>query len=235
MYISIKHKFIFIHTPKCAGNAIRDLLESNAQPGDFYAHHIYSNKLTLNGIFNEMTHEEYKERNWKHVTCIKLKELVDDSFWKSCEKFAIIRNPWHRIYSYHEWMKKCYQDYIYRGLEFNEFISDVYDNQGYAQNPYLEPWYISQFDQICDEKLGVLVDYVARMEFLQEEIGKILNRYDINIKNIKRLNSAATGYDYKNVYTEVSKKKVAELYAKDIDFFGFTFEGSATKNIGHIV
>jgi hypothetical protein len=233
MYISIKDKFIFIHTPKCAGNAIRNLLEEHSKLGDFYAHHIFSNKLTLYGVFDNMKHDDYRERNWKHVTCKKLKYLIEDSFWEACMKFAVVRNPWHRIYSYHEWMKRCYQDYSYRDMNFNSFITNVYESQGYSQNPYLEPWYISQFNQICDEKLGVMVNYVARMEFLKEDIGRILDSFGIDIKKIKRLNSSATGHDYKDVYTEESKRKVAELYAKDINFFGFSFEGSATKNIGY--
>ncbi len=222
MYISPKKEFLFIHVPKCAGNAIRKLLEENAVVGDLYAHNTYSNKLTFHGLPGFMKHDDYPEKNWKHVTCLELKEIISDDLWDLCKtRFAVIRNPWARLYSYHSWMKRCYAEgYVHKDVEFNDFVKNCTHN--------LEPWYIPQYDQICDSS-GVMVNCVARMEFLKDDLKDYLDA-----QNLVSMNSSSSGYDYKDIYTEESKEMVAELYAKDIEFFGFTFESAATKNIGVI-
>ena len=37
--------------------------------------------------------------------------------------------------------------------------------------------------------------------------------------------------DYRDFYNDTTKQIVSDWFKEDIDFFGFTFEGSATKNI----
>jgi hypothetical protein len=37
-------------------------------------------------------------------------------------------------------------------------------------------------------------------------------------------------YDYRTMYTPKTRQMVADAFAKDIEHFGFDFEGPATRN-----
>jgi len=81
-------------------------------------------------------------------------------------------------------------------------------------------------DYVTDEDGNLQCD-VLRTESLNADITKYFG-FDPklqrrNVSNIKNV-------DYRDVYTPETKKIVADWYGEDIEFFGFTFEGPATKN-----
>ena len=78
--ISHKHKFIFIHIPKCAGCSLKEHLVKNSD-----------NKLINSG------HESLD-------VLLKNFSLKTEDYYK----FTFVRNPWDRIVSlYFFWLNHC--------------------------------------------------------------------------------------------------------------------------------
>ena len=93
--ISFEHKFIFIHAPKTAGNAIQNVLKK------------YSGDEIINTSFNkDGVMDKFGLNNFaggKHATLRHYVQNWDDSFGK-LEDYTIsgcVRNPWDRATSYY--------------------------------------------------------------------------------------------------------------------------------------
>lgn len=92
--ISLKHKFIFIHAPKTAGNAIQNVLQK------------YSDDEIINTSFKNGVMDKFGLNNFaggKHATIRHYIKNWDDSYGR-LEDYTIsgcVRNPWDRATSYY--------------------------------------------------------------------------------------------------------------------------------------
>mgnify|MGYP006279717631 CR=1 FL=1 len=78
-----------------------------------------------------------------------------------------------------------------------------------------------QSDWIYDKNGNLMVDFIGKVENLNEDIDKVFEIIGINGK-IPHLNKTKRK-KYKKYYTEETKKIVEGLYKKDIENFGYTF------------
>ena len=92
--ISLKHKFIFIHAPKTAGNAIQNVLQK------------YSDDEIINTSFKNGVMDKFGLNNFaggKHATIRHYIQNWDNSYGR-LEDYTIsgcVRNPWDRATSYY--------------------------------------------------------------------------------------------------------------------------------------
>ena len=89
----------------------------------------------------------------------------------------------------------------------------------------LSSWF-NQLDWIRDER-GTVVCDCLRMENLEEDLQSFLARR----MELKRRNVTREQYDYRSMYTDELADIVARLFHDDIQYFGFSFGGPATRNI----
>lgn len=154
------------------------------------------------------------------------------------KSFAVTRNPWARTISRYEmgipthfvsplptWAHKPNSDRY--GVTFNSF-EEFLETRHIWVNEWFDPirsWN-TQYDYVCDENEMVRCD-ILRLEHIDEELIPYLQLYSTNV--VKE-NVGEYTKDYKDYYNEQTIQIVADWYAQDIDYWGFDFDTSATKN-----
>lgn len=132
-------------------------------------------------------------------------------------KFAFVRNPWDRMVSAYFYAKE------YLGLSmgrFDEFIKEkAWDEYGEAIDPHWEPQH--EFIRFNDR---FIVDFIGRFENLDADFTEACHQIGIKPCQLPHVN-ATQHADYKEYYTDELRQIVAEKYAKDIELFGYEFDG----------
>ena len=137
MIISHKHKFIFMHTPKCAGSSIEVSLASVCDEGDLIG------PVTSEGLPDDYKHpntfEEHQEETggiYNGMRAEEIKNYIGDDIWNEYFKFSVVRNPWDRAISFWHWrdreklINKLYKNDIYPGVHYVD--NTLYRMYGYA-------------------------------------------------------------------------------------------------------
>jgi len=217
----------FIHIPKNGGMTIR------------HSPHL-KGKITLSTPNNHITPEytkrlkaqmvKYGEHHGnEHARWRDLKENI-----RNGECFAVIRNPWSKVvsrYTYSELAHKNGSKYAPMSFTFEEFLEQRHEfgNLEFFWHRAIKGWF-QQKDHVTDDQGNLKVD-ILRLDHLDEDISKYFNiSVDMNVRNL----SNVSNHNYKDFYNDSTKRIVADWYAEDIEFFGFTFDGGATKNIWNI-
>jgi hypothetical protein len=79
-----------------------------------------------------------------------------------------------------------------------------------------------QYKFICDESGELMVDFVGRFETLQKDFDSVCRMIGISeICLPHKKKSKRRNYDY--YYNDESRHLVSEMYARDIQMFGYTF------------
>lgn len=89
----------------------------------------------------------------------------------------------------------------------------------------LSSW-LNQLEWIRDTGGTVRCDCL-RMEHLEGDLRSYLNR---PIRFVRR-NVTQTTYDYREMYTDELAEIVNNVFRDDIEYFGFAFQGAATRNV----
>jgi hypothetical protein len=89
----------------------------------------------------------------------------------------------------------------------------------------LTSWF-NQLDWLCDENRAVACDCL-RMERLEFDLQAYLKR---RIR-LGRRNVTKQRYDYRTMYSDELADIVARRFRDDIQHFGFSFDGPATRNV----
>lgn len=217
MIISHKHKFIFIHIPKCAGSSITYALLNNLYFKLPRKEHWKYNKLSVDiaEVFRVATgHGNSLELN-QHSTFetvneyfVKKKLNINEYF-----KFSFMRNPWARRVSQHEYAKKMESttnsDWAKEvaNMPFSEFITKRSD---------------AQLNWVSDKKNNIAVDFLGSGENLQQEFDKVCEK--IGIPHIELPHKNKTEHKhYTEYYNKETKQIVESNCAKDIEYFGYEF------------
>lgn len=205
MLISDKHNFIFIHIEKTAGTS---LMETLAKHVDDLRPLCYKHDGTTEGI-SELGKEK----------------------WETYFKFAFVRNPWDRLLSWYSMFKNTpekttvFREYIYANADsFEGFLKNCTDfvedeehgNQSIVKN---------QYEYLIDDKGELSVDYIGRFETINESVKEVFGKIGID-QNIvlPRVNHASVHRHYSTYYTPELVTLVREMYALDIDKFGYAFK-----------
>lgn len=212
--ISHKHKFIFIHIPKCAGSSIRDFyfdtpnLDWKVPNYDLLYGWCPKRKIHL-----------------QHATPKQLVEtgLISKGIWDSYFKFAFVRNPWDRAYSDYLWIQKdsrvkgSFKNYINGQEEFNSVMNDNTNMNYRGDHLTTQVEYVSHYN--------AKLDFIGRFENLYSDIKEIneiigLNKsFEIHEKrNTKKLDH------YSKFYSESNKKRVNQKFKEDIELLNYSFE-----------
>ena len=133
-------------------------------------------------------------------------------------KFAFVRNPWDRAVSlYHHCLEQpLHHRYklVKRMSGFGEFI-----RWRVKRRPLL------QCDTVADGHGNLLVDYLGSFETLADDFSEICRRIGIEVP-LQKLN-ASHHCDYRSYYDDTTAELAAEYWRRDIERFGYTFDGAA--------
>jgi hypothetical protein len=152
-----------------------------------------------------------------HPTAVNA-QAFDPEAWSEFYKFCFVRNPYERAVSDYLFINRIRNTDI-SFLEFLEKLETQTQN-GEVYKIDFDNWPMYTID---DE---VAVDYVGRFEDLGAGLRTILAQIGIrqDDQELKFLNSAPARYQYLEYYKgKVELNKVASLYEKEIDYFGYEF------------
>ena len=153
-----------------------------------------------------------------HTDCSPCKALDQQDFLMFF-KFGFVRNPWDRLVSCYfskvvEMENRKFPDFS--GSEFRDFV-------GYVER--------------CDLRGGdrhyrlqsVLVpvdtvDFVGRFESFERDARLVCTRLGLPVVELPHRNRSGHRH-YVEYYDATLRRRVAALYAQDIETFGYSFEG----------
>jgi hypothetical protein len=197
--ISIKHKFIILLNPKCAGTYIQY-------------------------IFNK--YHDFPIKIYKHNRAEKVKMILEkyNYNWNDFYIIIVIRNPFeHAISSF-------YQDLIlYKKIsKTNKKYGEKYLNKINIYknniNKYIKNEELRHFPgikyMICDQDNICLVNKIFKISEINNLIDHIKNKYDLNIKTIKKKINKTLKKEYtiKNLNDDTINI-IKKIYSFDILIF----------------
>ena len=220
-------KNIFIHIPKTGGSSIvKDprLKQDVRQPSRSVLDQSYEADIVRDGQVQRRS-PQFGHCRWKDL---------DSKYRESYPAVAVIRNPWSKLVSQYLFGQKVFSEgnasrpSVTTETTFDEFLL-LRDRK--IQEPYNWHRTISAFhmqlDHVTDEAGNLRCD-ILRFEHYDEDT---MAYFGLDTPLIKKNITNTHPVDYKTFYTKETIDLVAEWYHHDIEFFGFTFDGSATKNI----
>ena len=200
--IDHKHKFIFVHIPKNAGESMEICLGG------------YRVKKKLWGIENGVV--------LQHLKACELQEKIGDQVFNDYFKFTFVRNPFSKCLSEYFWEKT----YLNESLNFNDWVKlKLGDLINQSKNNIImerQGHNLEQYKFIYDTSDNSLVDFIGRFENLQEDFDFICDKIGIPRQQLPHKNKSKHKH-YTEYYDNETKQIVAEKYAKDIEYFGYEF------------
>ncbi len=229
--ISHKHKTIFVHIPKVAGQSVEQM---------------YLRDLGLDWSEREVLLLRPKQKSEQgperlaHLTAVQYTGLgyISHQDFQQYFKWALVRHPYQRALS-------CYHFLGYaRVLSFENFVREVLPDKIKERHFFFLP----QYDYLHDDKGRLLVDYVGHLERLDQDLAWPKEKSGIAHIAMPHANKApgawrrvfrlwlnqpslikyfSLGHDKKSrtqALTKEAKAGLNELYAKDFTAFGYATE-----------
>lgn len=150
-------------------------------------------------------------------------------------KFTFVRNPWDRLVSAFQFLKKggtnkvdreWSQQNLARFPDFHSFVTNWVNRKNVSSWKHFVP----QHKFVCDPGSDIpKVDFVGRFEFLNEDFTHVQKTLGSHA-SLQHLNKTEGGKkDYREYYTETTRNIVADVYREDIRIFGYDFDNAFLK------
>jgi len=206
MSVYIPLKTGYVHIPRTAGTSISSWLMRN-----------------ISGSLKPKNHESHESAS------LLLKEYPEINYF-----FTIVRNPWSRavsMYRFHTTKvpKEINLDFFsndvkafdefkqkVKSISFEEYVTEYINFPSNA-------WYNITTTQT--KWLDLPMDLIVKYENLNIEFEKIqkLFRNNSPLLHLNKHNHPNENH-YTSFYNEYTKKRIAEIYAEDIETFKYKFE-----------
>jgi hypothetical protein len=202
--LSLAHRFLFIHIPKTAGNAIQRALLPFSE-----------DQMVLTATHQDGV-ERFEIRSpqleiHKHSALAEYRAQLPREQFDGLFKFTCVRNPWERCVSFFfsphrgpvEWSPEAFEDLV--------------DRQVQPANHYL---------QITGDETDPFanVDAVIRFERLEADFAAVCQRIELGPLPLPRINASARS-DYRRYYRDDGIiERVARRFAPEIERFGYKFD-----------
>jgi chondroitin 4-sulfotransferase 11 len=199
--IDHKNKIIFIHIPKCAGTSI---------------------EIALTGKDWWKSHPDEK-----HLTAQEARKYYGEEIWNSYFKVAFIRNPFTRLISAYNWIKKQVPALSKEYPDFATFIRKI-TSQPRTSDGVLHGGSIH--DYITNEQGKVMVDFVGKFENLYDDFTRLCSLRHLSI-NLPRINVEVYDHNPNIWYTPELRRLVTDRYQHDLDTFHYSFPVNSEKTL----
>ena len=216
----ISKSFLFIHIDKSAGTSIQWGLESHAFPK---VDSRFRRRLVFLGGLNRLGLHRLVEFP-EHVTARVVQKCLPRDTYAGLYKFAFVRNPWDRLVSrYAQLLRNSDQPSRHRDQAVNGFEDflrwEIERNKSH------------QHTFVCDDQGRLIVDFIGHFERLAEDFSEVCSRLRLNATLPKA--NASEHDDYRSYYTPTTRAMVAKHYRRDMELFGYDFDGIA-RNVSQV-
>ena len=214
MLLSYSHKFLFVHVPKAAGVSVTKCLDPFADRPEH---------LPINRLLNRMglhTNLVIGPHTWRwfrlHHSAQTIRRHLPRRIYDGLFKFAFVRNPWDTAVSFYHYCLEHPTHHrhhvaVHSG-SFTEFIK-----WRTARKPHL------QANMVCDRHDRLLVNFLGRYETLEDDFHHVCRQIGIQAQ-LPRLN-VSQHRDYRSCYDDTTAELVATRWRRDIELFGYDFDG----------
>jgi len=156
----------------------------------------------------------------------KYKSVLDSyslSDIKRMFKFTIVRNPWDRVVSgfffFQQRRRRNYR-FIGKNETFNKFVKTRLLECGIGMNKYIKDHFGFQHPKVMF-KGNVFVDFIGRLESIERD-WKIISSAIGCSPDFPHINKSNRGH-YRDYYDDETRDIIADIYATDIELFGYEF------------
>ena len=201
--ISHQHRCLFIHVPKTAGKSILAAFGLPEFGRDYDG--------ALDHIEDPYDHK-------------RLRDYQDAGWFEAYFKFGMVRNPWARAVSAFHYLDAGganANDAAYRdkhltvcGGDFRRFLDILPD---LMTHKHFRP----QHFWLTDRTGKIGVDAVLRFEDFSAEYGRLAAQ--LGLDPAPAHVNASTHEDYRRYYDAGAIDRIAEIYAEDVERFGYAF------------
>jgi hypothetical protein len=169
------------------------------------------------GLNSRKIYNWFKQNSTRRYKFIFDKECSDNFFdlkkvheyYPSIRTIVIVVNPWDRVFqSFLHNLKTTKMK-----INFEKFVSDIENIDPSILKNQLD------YVQYVNNDHIVSADCIIRYEMFEEDFKQV--QHCLNTSDSLTIERPST--IYKNMYSETSKNKVAELFARDIEHFGYKF------------
>lgn len=208
--VSHQHRFIFAAVPKTGTHSVRQALREKLGDGDLEQVGLFVNKRFPWADLAAVQHG--------HLALRQVRPYLGQEAFDRYFKFAFVRNPFDRFVSYCAFMTRG-------GDIFRQRPRDVMRHFLFGNPPEHHILFQPQASLLLDDDgETLLTDMVGRVEDMQASYDAICARIGIPPRPLERVNGTEHG-DYRPYYDRDIIEGVAARYAKDLELFGYLFDG----------
>lgn len=206
MVLSLADKFLYIRNPKTASKTAIHLFTTYQKKGKDCA-----TNIEVDG----QTHSLQDHKSYARLS--EILESREDIKLDEYFKFMTVRNPWDRMVSYFLFHKK--KGY-HQCKNMDEFLKHYSKDSRLRKEHHLYPqlWWAK------DSNGKIAIDYFIRFENLEEDWYQAMDKIGYSRIAIPKLNVTPNRKPYSSYYTDESRRRIAELFKEDIEYFGYKFE-----------
>ncbi len=154
-----------------------------------------------------------------HLNICQIAAEIEPDRFRSYFKFGFVRNPWDRAVSLYE-RKEGLQ--LRDKMSFEAFIVWM----RFASSTCIHPVpHRHQLDWFVSPNGDVLADFIGKFENLESDWASIARRLGITVPLPRQRANPDRRRDYTTYYNEKTRRIVAERFAVDIEYFGYSFGG----------
>lgn len=219
MILSQSHSFAFIHVPKTGGSSVYLALYPYGNSPEGH----WSNRwLRRAGIkVNHFAPWPYT-RFRPHAPAAALEAWLPSDVFQGLFKFGFVRNPWDLLVSSWNFIRQKPAHRRHKRIMALPSFADFVEYEIRRRS-------ITQVGMLCDRNGRLLVDFVGRYEALAADFTSVCRRIGV-AANLPKVNVSQRG-DYRDFYSRGLIDRVGEVYAEDIDRFGYSFEDGISRTI----
>ncbi len=206
--ISHRHRCIFVHIPKTGGTSIEDAIwEKPRRTEDLWMG------------FVSPTHNKYQTGGLQHLLARHIRMEIGEDIFRSYFKFAIIRNPWDKAISQWRYLSQRPDLRDYLGVPADVTLAQYLDAIAASDHVQVMP----QADFVYDSDGQKMVDMLGRFETLEADAEAIFTRIGLPGARLPHVTKSEREANHRTYYDAATRARVAELYARDIELFGYSF------------
>jgi hypothetical protein len=160
--------------------------------------------------------------------------MLPAQVFESCFKFTFVRNPWDRLASAFFFLKnkdmKSNQKWATEHLSTFGTFDDFVRKWVTRESVWFNSHFLPQYHFVCLEAKQPAVDFIGYYENIAPDFVRICERLKIRVTLREENQNPIRTRDYREYYTEETRRIVAEAYAEDIELFGYSFDNSSLPN-----
>lgn len=210
---------MFVHIDKAAGSniqhALRPFMKAKGRSKLRRLLGLLGPLCRRGGLYRQL---EFSE----HAPAERVRRLLPPEVYARLFKFAFVRNPWDRLVSRHAYLLRKTEHSRNREVNelggFDAYLRWELDRTGRRGGMR------HQADYVLGPSGRLIVDFVGYFETLHEDFAEACRGARIPA-SLPPPKTHGPRKDYRSFYTDETRDLVACAYAKDIELFGYTFEG----------